>query len=153
MEGIREKLTDLASSIAVQYGVEVVQLEMAGSPRRPIVRVFIDREGGVTLEDCEKFSRALSALCDVEDPIPGAYTLEVSSPGLDRPLKNRNDYLRSIGKLAKIVTREKVDGNNVFVGRISGLEGEVVSLALEKAQVVKIPLGIISKARLEVELK
>lgn len=143
----------LAESIAGQYGVEVVDIDVGGSARRPIVRVFIDKTGGVTLDDCEQFSRALSALFDVEDPIPTAYTLEVSSPGLDRPLKRRGDFVRSIGKLAKVVTRERIGNTNVFVSRIAGIDGDLLRLQTDGETTIEIPLGVIAKARLEIELK
>jgi len=152
MEDIKKKITELADSIGVQYAVEIVDIELAGSSRKPLIRVFIDKEGGVTLEDCAQFSRALSALFDVEDPIPTSYTLEVSSPGLDRPLKVMRDFGRSVGKLARIITRERVEDQNVFTGRIAGAKGNIVTLSVDDRE-IEIPFDQISKARLEIELK
>jgi len=152
MEDIKSKIAELAESAAVQYAVEIIDIEMTGGSRKPLIRIFIDKEGGVTLEDCSKFSRALSALFDVEDPIRTAYILEVSSPGLDRPLRTVKDFERSMGKLAKVVTRERIENQNVFRGRIAGVKGDIVALS-ENDRIIEIPFDQISKARLEIELK
>ncbi|NJD56706.1 MAG: ribosome maturation factor RimP [Nitrospirae bacterium] len=153
MDTIQEKVTDLAESLAASHGVNVLDVEIAGSMTRPQVRVFIDREGGVTLDDCAAFSRALSALCDVEDPIPTAYTLEVSSPGLDRPLKKLKHFEQSKGRLAKVVLKQKVDGEYVHIGRITDIREGVITLTEEEGKEVPVPFEIISRARLEIELK
>ena len=152
MEDIRKKITELADSVAGQNAVDIVDVELAGSSRKPLIRIFIDRENGVTLEDCERFSRALSALLDVEDPIPSAYVLEVSSPGLDRPLKKLRDFERSTGKLVRIITREMIEKQNIFRGRITRVEGDAITLLFDDKE-IEIPFGQISKARLEIELK
>jgi ribosome maturation factor RimP len=130
-----------------------VDVELTGSLRKPLARVFIDKEGGVTLEDCEKVSRALSALLDVEDPIPASYVLEVSSPGLDRPLKRLKDFEMSIGKLARVVTKERIGDQTFHVGRIAAVENGNVRLVVRENEEVSIPFAQISKARLEIELK
>lgn len=153
MEDIRQRVFRLAESMAGQYGIEVVDVEIVGSARKPFVRVYVDREQGVSLDDCARFSRALSALFDVEDPIPTGYVLEVSSPGLTRPLKSPRDFERSVGKLAKIVTREPIGTQNVFIGRIVKLDGARLSVQEKNQAEVEIPLGLIAKARLEIELK
>jgi ribosome maturation factor RimP len=149
---MKKKITELADSIAGQYAVDIVDVELAGSSRKPLIRIFIDKENGVTLDDCGKFSRALSALLDVEDPIPTSYILEVSSPGLDRPLKGMKDFERSIGKLVRIVTRTKIDEQYVFTGRIARVEGENIILSFDDKE-MEIPFDQISRARLEIELK
>ena len=152
MVDLKEKISDIAASIAGEYGVEVVSVEVAGSMRRPLVRVFIDKDGGVTLEDCALFSRAVSALLDVEDPIPSAYTLEVSSPGLDRPLKGLADFQRSVGKLCRVTVKEPVEGRTFYIGRIRDVQGEVITLLTDKEREVQVPFRMISKARLEIEI-
>jgi ribosome maturation factor RimP len=96
-------------------------------------------------------SRDLSAIFDVEEIVPAAYTLEVSSPGLDRPLRRLDDYRRFTGRLAKIVTREKVDGQGFFRGTIAGVEGEDVVINGEDRRTHRVPLAVISRANLEVE--
>jgi ribosome maturation factor RimP len=153
MEGIKEKVTELAQSIAEQHGVHLVDAAIAGGVRRPLVRIFIDKDGGVTLDDCERFSRSLSALLDVEDPIPTSYVLEVSSPGLDRRLKTVKDFELGRGKLAKIILRSQIEGQNVYVGRIIDVLDGQVTIKTKDGQEVRIPFEAISKARLEIELK
>jgi ribosome maturation factor RimP len=152
MEDTKNKIKKLAESIAEQHAVEVVDIEFAGSSGKPVIRIFLDKENGVTLDDCGKFSRALSALFDVEDPLPMAYILEVSSPGLDRPLKVMRDFQRSIGKLVRIITRAKIEEQNIFTGRITGVGGGNITLAFDDKE-IEIPFDQISKARLEIELK
>ena len=152
MADIKNKITELALSTAEQHAVEIVDIELAGSSGRPLIRVFIDKESGVTLEDCAKFSRALSALLDVEDPVPSAFVLEVSSPGLDRPLKRVRDFERSVGKLVRIITREMIENQNIFRGRITRVEGDTITLFFNDKE-IDIPFDQISKARLEIELK
>jgi ribosome maturation factor RimP len=152
MELIKKKIKELAASVAVQYDFELVEVELTGSSRKLLIRIFIDKENGVTLEDCGKFSRALSALLDVEDPVPMAYVLEVSSPGLDRPLKALKDFQRSIGKLVRIITKTRIEEQNVFTGRLTRVEGENITLSFDDRE-LEIPFDQISKARLEIELK
>ncbi len=153
MDDIKGIISGLADSVAAQYGVEIVDLELVGSIRRPTVRIFIDKTGGVTLEDCERFSRAVSAALDVEDPIRSPYVLEVSSPGLDRPLKRLRDFQVSIGKLARIITKESIDRQNFFVGRITEVRGDIIILLMKDDSLKEIPFVQVSKARLEIELK
>ncbi len=153
MEEIKKRISDLAVSTAGEYGVEVIDVELAGNMRKPMVRIFIDKENGVTLDDCERFSRAFSAVLDVEDPIRTSYTLEVSSPGLDRPLKKVNDFERSVGKLVRIITKKSIDKQNFFVGRILEVKDAGIRLVADNGKEVTIPFEQVSKARLEIELK
>ncbi len=154
MEEIREKIAALAESIAEQHGVRVYDVEIVGNARNPFVRVYLDKEEGVSLDECAKFSRSLSALIDVEDPISTAFVLEVSSPGLDRQLKKLRHYDQSVGKLAKVVMKKKtVDGKNVLIGRIMAVQGDVITLITGDGQNLPIPFDTISRARLEIELK
>jgi ribosome maturation factor RimP len=117
-----------------------------------LLRIIIDKEEGVTLDDCERFSRNLEALLDVENPIPASYTLEVSSPGLDRPLRDLKDFEKHMGKLARIITADKIENQNLFIGRILDVKIDSVKLSVHGRE-MDIPLNKISKARLEVELK
>ena len=154
MEQIQEKIAMLAESLAEQHGVRVYDVEIVGNARNPFVRVYLDTERGVSLDECAKFSRSLSALIDVEDPMPTAFVLEVSSPGLDRQLKKLKHYEQSRGKLAKVVLKNKsADGRNVFVGRIMDVQGDLVTLKTGDGQNLLIPFDTISRARLEIELK
>jgi ribosome maturation factor RimP len=152
MENVEEKVLGLAGEVARALGVSVEGVELLGQGRRKLLRVTIDKEGGVTLDDCEAFSHDIEALLDVEDPILGSYTLEVSSPGLDRPLRGPGDFGKSVGKLVRVVTRQKVENQNFFIGRISGVSGDGIRLTLKGDRQVEILFDNISRARLEVEL-
>jgi ribosome maturation factor RimP len=151
MEDIKKRINDLAGSVAGQYGVQVVDIELAGSVRRPTVKIFIDKEGGVTLDDCERFSRAISAVLDVEDPIATPYVLEVSSPGLDRPLRGLSDFEASVGKLTRVVTKEAIGKQTFFIGRILEIRGSMIKLMTENREEIEIPYEKVSRARLEIE--
>lgn len=151
MEIIKNKVIEIAKQVADELELEIFDISLTGRDR-VLLRVTIDKEGGVTLEDCEKFSRNLEAILDVEDPIPVSYTLEVSSPGLDRPLRSMKDFKKNIGKLARIVTFENINNRNLFIGRILKTNSEYIRL-LVNGQEIDIPFEKISKARLEVEIK
>lgn len=122
------------------------------------MRVFIDRPGrsataeeSVSIYDCEQVNRELSTILDVEDPLPFAYTLEVSSPGLDRPLRDAADYGRFVGRLAKIVVREAVDNQKAFEGRLRGVDDENVVIESRNGRMHRLPMRLITRGRLEVE--
>lgn len=156
MESAREKIHGLAEQVAEEEGLELVSVGILGSGKRTVLKVVVDKEGGVTVGDCERMSRSLEALLDVEDPIRRSYLLEVSSPGLDRPLVTQRDFERNIGKLARIVTAEKMDNSTFFIGRILDVGDTWIRLSLDKTGSGKdmfIPLDKISKARLEIEMK
>lgn len=150
-EDVKKRIAGLAESVASEYGVSLVDVEIAGSLRKPTVRIFVDRKEGVTLDDCERVSRALSAVLDVEDPIHSPYVLEVSSPGLDRPLRRLRDFEENVGKLARVVTKESIEGQNFFVGRIAGIKDEKITLLLDGDREIEVPFKEMSKARLEIE--
>ncbi len=155
-DAIREKIHALASQIAEDEGLELVSADLIGRGKRALLRVVVDKDGGVTISDCERMSRGLEALLDVEDPIKQSYTLEVSSPGLDRPLVRQKDFERSTGKLARITTTEAIDNSTFLVGRIIDVGQDWIRLQIEKKGEKKdvfIPLNKISKARLEIEIK
>ncbi len=147
----------LASEVADDCGYEIVDINLSGSGKRVILRITLDKEGGITLDDCEVFSRRLEGLLDVEDPLKGPYTLEVSSPGLDRPLKRINDFKKSIGKLVRIITKERINNQTFFVGRLEDVRDSSIILSTTKKgavpEEVAIPYNLITKANLEVELK
>ena len=150
MDEIKKRVLKLAEDIANEQGLELFDVEILGRGKL-LLRVMIDREGGVTLDDCERYSRSLEALLDVENPIPVPYTLEVSSPGLDRPLRNLKDFEKHTGKLARIITAEKIENQNLFIGRILDVNSDFVKLSVH-GQELDIPFNKITKARLEVEL-
>jgi len=163
--GIKGKVEELARQVAEDEQVELVDAFVLGSGQKTVVRIIIDKESGVTVGDCEKVSRGIEALLDVENVLDTAYMLEVSSPGLDRPLTKITDFERSVGKLARIVTSEKVSGESFFLGRIVDTGDNFIRLRLEdkpakgakKKKVAEeprdvfIPVEKISKAKLEIE--
>ncbi|VAX30564.1 Bacterial ribosome SSU maturation protein RimP [hydrothermal vent metagenome] len=149
-EIIRKKVMELATEATEIAGVELFDVELLGQRGKMIVRVTIDNEQGIGIKDCERVSRQLEALLDVEDPIQGSYTLEVTTPGLDRPLRNIEDFERFKGRLARVVTTERIDNQTFFVGRIKSVKGDRIVLELDNKE-VEIPYKIVSKARLEIE--
>jgi ribosome maturation factor RimP len=150
--GELERVREMARGILEFAGMELVHIEMKREPGGLFLRLFIDKEGGVTLDDCSRISRQLSAQLDLEDPIPQRYTLEVSSPGLDRPLFSDRDYERFAGRRIRVTTFAPVGGRRRFVGLLIGLEEGAVRLTLEDGQDVAIPRDNVAKARLEVEV-
>ncbi len=148
---IRAKVTELAKEATELAGVELFDVELLGQVGNLIVRVTIDSEHGIGINDCERVSRQLEALLDIEDPVPGSYTLEVTSPGLDRPLRNIQDFRRFQGKLVRIVTNEKIDNQTFFIGRIAKVTNNTVIITIGKKE-LEIPCEIINRANLEIEL-
>jgi len=151
MNDIKQRVSHMARQIADAQGIKIFDIELLGRGKL-LLRVIIDKEGGVTLNDCERFSKSLGAVLDIEDPFLGSYRLEVSSPGMDRPLKSINDFEKNIGKLARIVTGEEIEKQKFFIGRILEISNDSVKLLVDKRE-VDIPFVKISKARLEVEFK
>ena len=150
---IEEKLREVVEAAIRFERFELVDLTFSKGSGRGLLRIVIDREGtGVSVEDCANISRELSAILDVEDVIPGSYVLEVSSPGLDRPLRNPGEYLRFAGRLAKVTLEKPLeDKRAVLVGRIVRVEGDRVVLEDGKDRTVSVAFADIKKARLEVE--
>jgi ribosome maturation factor RimP len=145
------RLEELAKRAAQPLDVDVAWVEFKREGASWFFRVFIDRESGVGLRECERVSERLSVLLDVEDPIESSYTLEVSTPGLDRLLRTKRDFERFSGRLARIKTRERFDDRSRFRGRLAGIEGENVVLE-DSGETRSIPLSSIESARLEVEM-
>jgi ribosome maturation factor RimP len=150
---IEARVREIAERAAVERGLELVHAELVGGPRTPIVRVFIDKPGGVTHEDCSELSQHVGTVLDVEDFIHAAYTLEVSSPGLERGLYKPDDYERFAGQLAKLKTRGAVNGQRNFRGRIVGLEGTDVLFDDKTNGRVRVPFSEIVKANLEIDVE
>jgi ribosome maturation factor RimP len=150
---IEARVQELAERVAIDHGLELVHVEVAGPDNKPIVRVFIDKPQGVTHDDCSEVSLHLGTILDVEDFIHAAYTLEVSSPGINRGLYKRADYERFAGNDAKLKTRQPIDGQRNFRGRLLGLEGDEVIFDDRTNGRVQIPLDLITKANLEVDVE
>jgi ribosome maturation factor RimP len=150
---IAERVQEIAERVAIDHGLELVHVEVAGPENKPIVRVFIDKPQGVTHDDCSEVSTHIGTILDVEDFIHAAYTLEVSSPGLERGLYKRADYERFAGSNAKLKTRQPIDGQRNFRGRLLGIEGDEVVFDDRTNGRVQIPLESITKANIEVDVE
>ena len=133
-------------------GFSLVDVEYKRERGGWVLRVFIDKEGGVTLDDCARVSREFGQLLDVEDIIPTSYQLEVSSPGLDRPLKKEEDFVKYSGRKVRIKTKEQVSGRRNFKGALLGCSEGKVMVKVEGSGVFTIPFSAILKANLEIEL-
>lgn len=152
VERVREKVRDTIGPVINDLGLELYDLELKQMKGKALLRVFIDREEGITIDDCERVSREIEALLDVEDPIPCAYVLEVSSPGLDRPLKSAGDFKRTIGESVRVVTQEPIDKQSFFIGKLTRAGEDDIVLLLPESREVRIPYAKISRARREVEV-
>lgn len=146
------KVAGIIEPVIKALGIELYSIELSTERGRLLLRVFIDKEGGVTIDDCELVSREIGSVLEVEDPIERAYNLEVSSPGIDRPLKRPEDYKRASGKTARVVTHEPIDKQTFFVGDIIDAGDMEIVLLLPKDKRVTIPYKNISWARLEVKV-
>lgn len=151
--GFEASITEISAKIAEREKLELVAVEVAGTSRNLTVRIFIDKPGGVTIEECATVSRNVGDKLDEVDLIPAAYTLEVSSPGLDRPLLKLEDFERFKGNLAKVRTHQPIEGQRNFKGRIDGISGEEVILSDKTTGTVRIPFSAVAKANLEVDLE
>lgn len=149
-DNIISNIKDLLEPILYENNLELFDIEFKGLGNKGILRVFIDKEQGVTVDDCARTSRELGRLLEVHDVIPGSYTLEISSPGLTRPLKKPSDYLRYKGKNVKIKTLEKVEDRKVFKGKLLDFVDEIVSIETDGANYL-IPYKKIEKANLELD--
>lgn len=131
--------------------LELFDIEFKGQGKNGVLRVFIDKEGGVTIDDCALVSRELGTLLDIHDMIPGSYTLEVSSPGLTRALRKPEDFLRFRGKKVKIKTTKDFEKRKIFIGRLIEFSGGLVTVETESGSFT-IPYVDIEKANLELDL-
>ena len=148
---IAEQVATLAGPIALRLGLEVVGVELVGAERRPILRVLIDRGVGAGVEDCARFSEALSRELDLYDLFRDRYTLEVASPGLDRALHRPADFARFSGRAVAITTVEPIDGQRRFRGRLLGLVNGLVDVRLDDGREIRLGHEQIAQARLVVD--
>ena len=142
------KLTAIMQPLVEDLGYEFVGLEYSSNPKNPVLVLYIDKPGGIAVEDCEVTSREVASLLDVEDPIPGHYVLEVSSPGLDRPLFSLQQFEQFKGELAQITLFAPLAGRRKFKGRILGIQEGNVNIEQDGVEVT-LEHGNIAKARLE----
>lgn len=149
---IIERVTKIASQATADAGIEIVHIDIAGTKRDAVVRVYIDKEGGVTLDDCSSVSRAIEAVLDVEDIIPSRYVLEVSSPGIERELYSLNDFVKFTGRLAKVKLKTAIDGQKTFVGPITEVNDSKVTLDDRTKGSITFDHSDVEKANLKIDL-
>jgi ribosome maturation factor RimP len=149
---LRERLIALIEPVLVQLGYELVELEYVAGRSQAVVRIFIDKPGidtpaGISVDDCERVSRDVAALLDVDDPIPTAYTLEVSSPGFDRVLRTPAQFERFVGERVFVELKAPRAGRKRYTGLLQAVTATGIELEVDK-QTVEVPFGEIAKARL-----
>lgn len=149
---VNERIREIAARLAEENDLEFVHAQIVGTNKNLTIRVFIDKPGGVTHEDCAKVSRNLDAILDAEDFIASAYLLEVSSPGLDRELYSLKDFEKFAGSPAKVKTAEAFNGQKNFRGRIKAVEGEEIVFDDKTAGTIRFSYGAVAKANLEIDL-
>ena len=149
-EKLLEEVRQVIEPLLQSQGFELVDLEYQREPQGWVLRIYLDLEGGVTLDDCAEVSGEIGAVLEVKDVIPNPYVLEVSSPGLTRPLRKPEDFNKFRNRLVKIKLYEPLEGRKNFKGTLLGLEGEKVRLEIE-GRVYELPLQGIAKANLEIE--
>ena len=147
----REAINEIIERVTAREGLELVHWETVGPRNHFVLRIFIDKPGGVTINDCERVSNQVGTLFDVEDLIPNQYTLEVSSPGIERGLYKPADYERFTGSRVKLRTAAPINGQRNFKGKLLGISGDIVSLEADTAGRIDIPFEQIAKANIEYE--
>lgn len=152
MEAIKNRVVEIVEPVINSLGIELVDIELNKMGSKALLRVYIDREGGITIADCERVSREIEGVLDVEDPIPYSYVLEVSSPGLDRPLKAPKDFKRFSGNIIRVVINDPIEKQTFLVGKLESADEKEIVLVLPKDKKVSIPYENISRAKLEVEI-
>jgi ribosome maturation factor RimP len=150
---IEQRIREIATKAAKENGVEFVHLEIAGTKRNQVVRVFADKDGGITLEDCSNVSRSIEKAMDSDDFMPGTYVLEVSSPGLDRELYTIEDFAKFAGKLAKVKLKSDFDGPKGLNGRIVMVDGTNIVFNDRTTGEVIFPYASVAKANLKVDIE
>lgn len=151
-DAVAAKVAEIAARVGAREGIEIVETQLLGSGSRRLLRIYIDKPAGVTHADCELVSQQVGTILDVEDVIPGSgYTLEVSSPGVERPLKSPGDFARFTGQKAKIVLREPVENQKAWIGVLAGVHDGRVDLDAGAGRTVSLPLAQVQKANLKFE--
>src|SRR5918992_2118807 len=150
MDAIVERVWRLATPLAAQEGMEIIDIEFRreGGRAGRVLRLYLDKEGGPNVDDISRVSRALSDILDAENAIDAAYTLEVSSPGINRPLKRPEHFVRFLGKRIRVRTRDMIEGRRSFLGILSDVAGDKIVLA-QDGKDYNIPFSIIEKSNYE----
>ena len=146
------RIRGIAQKVADERQVELVHVEIAGTKRDSVLRIYIDKPEGVTLDDCSLFSRDMESVLDAEDIIPTRCVLEVSSPGIERELYSLADFKRFEGESAKVKTTADIDGQKTFVGKITSVEGEIITIDDRSRGPVTFSYADVAKANLRIDL-
>jgi len=149
---ITERVAAIARQVSESKGIELVHVDIAGTKRDAVVRIYIDREGGVTIDDCSGVSRGVEDVLDNEDFIPSRYVLEVSSPGIERQLYSLSDFVKFTGQLAKVKTKTEIEGQKTFVGNITEVDGNKITIDDRTKAVVRFDYADVDKANLKIDL-
>lgn len=153
-QAVVDRITEIAERVATSEGIEVVEVMLLGGGGSRLLRIFIDKPGGVTHGDCELISQQVGTILDVEDVVPGArYQLEVSSPGVERKLVKPRDFERVVGQKVKVSLREPVENRTHWDGTLTGFADHTLTLEPAPGQVVSFPLSLVTKANLKFEWK
>ncbi|HUJ50296.1 MAG TPA: ribosome maturation factor RimP [Bryobacteraceae bacterium] len=151
-EEVVSRISAIARRVGDSEGIEIVDVEFLGAGRSRLLRIYIDRPQGVTHADCEFISQQVGTILDVEDVIPGdSYTLEVSSPGLERKLATPKDFERFVGKKAKVTLREPVENQRHWEGKLAGFSQGIVALEASEGKLIHFPFAQVQKANLKFE--
>ena len=148
---VRNEVVEMATPLADELGFEVVDVDFVPQSGRSLVRVFLDRPGGITLDDCARFSRRLGDLLEMNQTLPRAYLLEVSSPGIERRLRTEEHFRRFLGRTARVELFDAVEGRRKGEGRIEAAADEAIRLALTEQESWTVPVAAIKNARLVVD--
>ncbi|MFC1632156.1 ribosome maturation factor RimP [Candidatus Omnitrophota bacterium] len=144
------ELQDKVNPILTAKGVELVELKLVRESGRTVLKFFVDKDGGITLGECAQLNKEIGQFLDQQDSIQQRYVLEVSSPGLDRPLKSTRDFQRCLNQPVKVVLHQAYAGQNVWIGVLTGVDEQNLTIQTEAEQQVTVPRNIIARARLEV---
>jgi ribosome maturation factor RimP len=149
-DAVVAKVTQIAERVARSEGLEIVDVELLGGGKKRLLRIYIDKPGGVSHADCEMISQQVGTILDVEDVIPGgSYTLEVSSPGLERKLTKAKDFERFVGHKARVTLREPVENRRQWEGMLAGFSGDTITLEPEPGKAIRFALHQVAKANLK----
>ena len=149
---ITERIENISKQVAAANGLELVHIEVAGTKRDAVLRIFIDKDGGVTLDDCSLVSKGIEEILDAEDFIPSRYVLEVSSPGIERQLYSLSDFVKFTGHLAKVKLKTEISGQRTFVGTINEVDGDKISFEDRTRGPMTFDYSDVEKANLKIDL-
>lgn len=145
-----DNIKQLLQPILDRYNAGLVDISLSKSPNRPILRILVDKEGGITLEECSNINRELGDILDKTDSMQGSYVLEISSPGLDRPLKEKKDFEKVMGEEINLHLKESINGKNFYQAKLDSINEEFITLKAKDGRMLKIPYNNIQKANLEI---